>query len=206
MLHDLRSNDVHLLLRYPMVFSMESHQLTCVIAITLILFSWSPCSQFSARSRPHSSELQGSTLLRRLFHRNRSPSSAHDTSHSSPLDWTQKLLKRRKHGGEATGLQGCSPAVAEVPYAKGKRVSPFSLMVLFYLILRRETLAPGRNAKSYYCPRRVPLWAAHSLPSPMSLGHLRNPRQLTLHCSPHLLLVMLLQFQLQQHRHAAMQR
>jgi WD40 repeat protein len=78
-------------------------------------------SYSSARSRPHSSEPQGSTLLRRLFYRNRSPSSARDTSPPSPLDWTQKLLKRRKHGGEATGLQGCSPAVAEVPYAKGKR-------------------------------------------------------------------------------------
>jgi len=64
----------------------------------------------------------------------------------------------------------------------------------------------GRNAKSYYCPRRVLLWAAHSLPSPISLGHLRNPRQLTPHCPPHLLLVMLLQLQLQQHRHTKMQR
>jgi hypothetical protein len=29
-------------------------------------------------------------------------------------------LKRRRHSGEATELRGCSPAVAEVPYAKGK--------------------------------------------------------------------------------------
>jgi hypothetical protein len=103
MLHDLQSNDVRLLQVPNGFFDGVSP-------------AYSP-----AQSHSYSSAPQGSTLLRRLFHRNRSPSSACDTSPSSPLDWTQKLLKRRRYSGEATELQECSPAVAEVPYAKGKR-------------------------------------------------------------------------------------
>ncbi|KAG2338954.1 WD40 repeat-like protein, partial [Suillus weaverae] len=74
---------------------------------------------FSARSRPHSSAPPGSTFLGRLFHHR--PSDAHDTSPSSPLDWARNLLRLRRQSGEEIGLQGCSPAVVEVPYAKGKR-------------------------------------------------------------------------------------
>ncbi|KAG1851853.1 hypothetical protein DFJ58DRAFT_746204 [Suillus subalutaceus] len=76
-------------------------------------------SYFSARSRHHSSALPGSTLFRRLFRR--SPSNGHDSSPSSPLQWAQALLKRRGQSCEGTELQGCSPAVIKVPYAKGKR-------------------------------------------------------------------------------------
>ncbi|KAG2343491.1 hypothetical protein BDR05DRAFT_1000102 [Suillus weaverae] len=94
MLHDVRSSNVRLLIGYPKVSSMESHQLT--------------------RPRP-----PGSTFISRLFHR--SPSDPHDTSPSSPLDWARNLLKRRGQSDEGTELQGDSSAVVEVPYAKGKR-------------------------------------------------------------------------------------
>ncbi|KAG1761884.1 hypothetical protein EV702DRAFT_1206874 [Suillus placidus] len=76
-------------------------------------------SHFSARSRPHSSAPPDSTFLGRLFYRR--PSDAHDTSPSSPLDWARNLLKPRRQSGEEIELQGCSPAVVEVSYAKGKR-------------------------------------------------------------------------------------
>jgi WD40 repeat protein len=76
-------------------------------------------SQFYAQSHSHTfSEPQGSTLLRRLFHR--SPSNAHDTSLSSPLHWARNLLTRRGQSSQGTELQGRSQVV-EVPYAKGKR-------------------------------------------------------------------------------------
>ncbi|KAG2335351.1 hypothetical protein BDR05DRAFT_993543 [Suillus weaverae] len=81
----------------------------------------------SARSHPHSSAPHGSTFLDRLFHR--SPS--HDTSPSSPLDWACNLLKRHGHSGEGTELQGRSPAVVEVPYAKGKRRNASAREVAF---------------------------------------------------------------------------
>ncbi|KAG2740203.1 hypothetical protein P692DRAFT_20337363 [Suillus brevipes Sb2] len=42
-------------------------------------------------------------------------------SPSSPLDWARNLLKSRKQSSEQIDLQGRSPAVVEVPYAKGKR-------------------------------------------------------------------------------------
>ncbi|KAG1853800.1 hypothetical protein C8R48DRAFT_324900 [Suillus tomentosus] len=74
----------------------------------------------------YSSERPGSTFLGRLFHRNRSPSGAHATSPSSPLDWARRLVKQRGRSGEVTELQGRSPAI-EVPYAKGKRVCSLSL-------------------------------------------------------------------------------
>jgi WD40 repeat protein len=74
----------------------------------------------SARSRPHSSELPRSTLLRRLFHRDNSSSSAYDTSLSTPIDWARNLFKPRRQSGEGIDLQGRSPSVAEVPYAKGR--------------------------------------------------------------------------------------
>ncbi|KAG2347066.1 hypothetical protein BDR05DRAFT_710309 [Suillus weaverae] len=79
-------------------------------------FDGVPPAHSSARSRPHP---PGSTFLSRLFHR--SPSSAHDISPSSPLDWARNLLKRRGRSGEGIELQGRSPAVVDVPYAKGKR-------------------------------------------------------------------------------------
>ncbi|KAG2031144.1 hypothetical protein BDR03DRAFT_1031913 [Suillus americanus] len=67
----------------------------------------------------HSSAPQEASLLRRLFHR--SPSSAQDTSPSSPLDWARNLFKQRKPSGEEIELPRRSSAVVEVPYAKGKR-------------------------------------------------------------------------------------
>jgi hypothetical protein len=67
----------------------------------------------------HSSAPQETTLLRRFSHR--SPCSAQDTSPSSPFDWARNLLKPRTQSGEGIKLQGCSPVVARVPYAKGKR-------------------------------------------------------------------------------------
>ncbi|KAG2117157.1 uncharacterized protein F5147DRAFT_671462 [Suillus discolor] len=79
-------------------------------------------SHSSARDHPHSSVPPGSTFLGRLFHRlNRSPSSAHTTSPSSPLEWARNIMKRRVRRDEGIKVQGCSPAVVEVPYAKGKR-------------------------------------------------------------------------------------
>jgi hypothetical protein len=75
----------------------------------------------SARSRPHSSELPRSTLLRRLFHRDNSSSSAYDTSLSTPIDWARNLFKPRRQSGEGIDLQGRSHSVVDVPYAKGKR-------------------------------------------------------------------------------------
>ncbi|KAG2032006.1 hypothetical protein BDR03DRAFT_971360, partial [Suillus americanus] len=47
MLHDVPSSNVRLLIRYPMVFSMESHQLTYVIAITLSIILISAVSVLS---------------------------------------------------------------------------------------------------------------------------------------------------------------
>ncbi|KIK33395.1 hypothetical protein CY34DRAFT_713105 [Suillus luteus UH-Slu-Lm8-n1] len=76
-------------------------------------------SHSSARSRPRSSALPGSTFLSRLFHRN--PSDVHETSPSSPPDRAQNLLKPRRQSAEQVELQGRSPAVVDVPYAKGKR-------------------------------------------------------------------------------------
>ncbi|KAG2745391.1 hypothetical protein P692DRAFT_20877631 [Suillus brevipes Sb2] len=57
---------------------------------------------YNQRIRPRSSALPGSTFLSHLFHRN--PSDAYDTQ-----------------SGEQIELQGRSPAVVEVPHAKGKR-------------------------------------------------------------------------------------
>ncbi|KAG2739293.1 WD40 repeat-like protein [Suillus brevipes Sb2] len=82
-------------------------------------FNGAPPSHLSAQSRPHSSALSGSTLLERLFRR--SPSNTHDTSPSSPPDWAHNLLRWRGQSGKVTELGGCTPAVMEVPYAKGKR-------------------------------------------------------------------------------------
>ncbi|KAG2737707.1 WD40 repeat-like protein [Suillus brevipes Sb2] len=82
-------------------------------------FDGVPPSHSSARSHPRSSALPGSTFLSRLFRR--SPSTAHDTSPSSPLDWARNHLRPRRQSGEQIELQGRSPAVVEVPYAKGKR-------------------------------------------------------------------------------------
>ncbi|KAG1775637.1 hypothetical protein EV702DRAFT_1279780 [Suillus placidus] len=79
-------------------------------------FDGVPPAHSSARSRPHP---PGSTFISRLFHR--SPSDAHDTSPSSPLDWARSLLKWRGQNCEGSELQRHSPAVVEVPYAKGKR-------------------------------------------------------------------------------------
>ncbi|KAG1774719.1 hypothetical protein EV702DRAFT_481304 [Suillus placidus] len=76
-------------------------------------------SQFYARSCRQSSEAQGATLLRCLFHH--SPSNTHESLLSSPLDWARNLLKWRRQSDEGTELQGRSPAIVEVPYAKGKR-------------------------------------------------------------------------------------
>ncbi|KIK41171.1 hypothetical protein CY34DRAFT_224742 [Suillus luteus UH-Slu-Lm8-n1] len=59
-----------------------------------------------------------STFLSRLFHR--SPSTAHDTSSSSPLDWARNLSKWRVRSDEGTELQGHSPAVVDVPFTRGK--------------------------------------------------------------------------------------
>jgi hypothetical protein len=55
MRHDLRSNDVRLLVGYLMVFSMESHQLMCVIAITFSIILTSLSSVLST-TRNHTSK------------------------------------------------------------------------------------------------------------------------------------------------------
>ncbi|KAG2738089.1 WD40 repeat-like protein [Suillus brevipes Sb2] len=81
-------------------------------------FDGVPPSHSSARSRPHSSALPGSTLLSRLF--GHSPSDAHDTSPFSPLDWARNLLKPRRQSVEQIELQGRSPQVIEVPCAPGQ--------------------------------------------------------------------------------------
>jgi hypothetical protein len=107
MLHEFRSSDVHLLIRYPKVF-----------------FDGVPpdLSHSSARIHPHSSSIpQGSTLLSYLFHRNCNSSSAHDASPSSPLDWVRNLLKWHRRGDEDIELYRHSPAVVEVPCAPGQR-------------------------------------------------------------------------------------
>ncbi|KAG2054607.1 WD40 repeat-like protein [Suillus hirtellus] len=78
-------------------------------------------SHSSTRSRSHSTASPGSTLLSRLFHHNRNPSSAHATSPSSPLDWARNILKRRAQCDEGIQFQRPGPVVIEVPYAKGKR-------------------------------------------------------------------------------------
>ncbi|KAG2751651.1 hypothetical protein P692DRAFT_20727002, partial [Suillus brevipes Sb2] len=74
-------------------------------------------SYSSARHRSRSSAPSDSTFLGRLFAR--SPSDIRDTSPS--LDWGRNLFKRHRQSGEGIELQGSSPAVVEVPYAKGKR-------------------------------------------------------------------------------------
>jgi hypothetical protein len=74
----------------------------------------------SAHGRSHSSEPPRSTLLRRLFHRDHSSSSAHDTSLSTLIDWARNFFKPRWQSGEGIELQGRSPSIVEVPYAKGK--------------------------------------------------------------------------------------
>ncbi|KAG2344619.1 WD40 repeat-like protein [Suillus weaverae] len=79
-------------------------------------FDGVPPAHSSARSRPHQ---PGSMFLGRLFHR--SPSDTHDISPSSPLDWARNLLKQRGQSDEGTEFRGGSPAVVDVPYAKGKR-------------------------------------------------------------------------------------
>jgi hypothetical protein len=91
---------------------------------------------------PQRSAVPGSTLLSRLFHRN--PYDVHETSPSSPLDWARNLLKRHRQNGEGIELQGCKPAVVEVPYAKGKRVCILSSTAKRRLISRRETLQRGK--------------------------------------------------------------
>ncbi|KAG2754396.1 WD40 repeat-like protein [Suillus brevipes Sb2] len=82
-------------------------------------FDGVPPSHSSARSHPRSPALPGSILLSRLF--SHSPSDAHHTSPSSPLDWARNLLNPRRQSGEQIELHGRSPPVVEVPYAKGKR-------------------------------------------------------------------------------------
>ncbi|KAG2745943.1 WD40 repeat-like protein [Suillus brevipes Sb2] len=67
-------------------------------------------SHSSTRSRL--STPPGTTFLGRLF--GHSPSDAQDTSPAPPLDWHRK-------SDEGIELRGRSPAVVEVPYAKGKR-------------------------------------------------------------------------------------
>jgi hypothetical protein len=190
MLYDVRFSYVRLLIGYPKVFSMEYHHRMYVIPNTSNLFSSPWCSQLSAQSRPHSSALSGSTLLERLFRR--SPSNTHDTSPSSSLDWAHNLLTWRGQSGKVTELGGCTPAVMEVPYAKGKRVSSFSISDIqecqLYLS-PRETLVRGRSGKDPY-PRRTLLQAAHIFQSPMSLSHLCNHRQPT-HRLPHMPSAML---------------
>ncbi|KAG2754395.1 WD40 repeat-like protein [Suillus brevipes Sb2] len=79
-------------------------------------FDGVPPSHSSARSRL--STPPGTTFLGRLF--GQSPSDAHK-SPSSPLEWARNLLKPWRQSGEQIELQGRSPAVVEVPYAKGKR-------------------------------------------------------------------------------------
>ncbi|KAG1853801.1 WD40-repeat-containing domain protein [Suillus tomentosus] len=78
-------------------------------------------SHSSARRSAASSVSPGSKLLGRLFHRNRSPSSARATPLSSPLDWTRNILKQRRQRGEGIAFQGPDPAVVEVPCAPGTR-------------------------------------------------------------------------------------
>ncbi|KAG2757632.1 WD40 repeat-like protein [Suillus brevipes Sb2] len=80
-------------------------------------FDGVPPSHSSARHRSGSSAQSGSTFLGRLFAR--SPSDTHETSPS--LDWGRNILKRHRQNREEIELQGGSPAVVEVPYAKGKR-------------------------------------------------------------------------------------
>ncbi|KIK39019.1 hypothetical protein CY34DRAFT_361562 [Suillus luteus UH-Slu-Lm8-n1] len=82
-------------------------------------FDGVPPSHSSAQSSPRSSALPGSTFLSRLFHRNHSD--VHETSPSSLPDRARNLVKRHRQNGEQIELQGCSPAVVEVPYTKGKR-------------------------------------------------------------------------------------
>jgi WD40 repeat protein len=80
---------------------------------------WVPHGFFDRVPPAHSSALQETTLLRRFFHR--SPSSTQYTSPFSPLDWARNLFKPRTQSGEVIELQGHSPVVVKVPYAKGKR-------------------------------------------------------------------------------------
>ncbi|KAG2746040.1 WD40 repeat-like protein [Suillus brevipes Sb2] len=82
-------------------------------------FDGVPPSHSSARSRPRSSGLPGSAFLSRLFHRN--PSYVHETLPSYPPNSARNIFKRHRQNGEQIELQGRSPAVVEVPYAKGKR-------------------------------------------------------------------------------------
>ncbi|KAG1850035.1 hypothetical protein C8R48DRAFT_381493 [Suillus tomentosus] len=84
----------------------------------------------SHSSARNSSASPGSTLLSRLFHRNRSPSSGLATPLSSPLDRARNTLKRRRQP---------SPAVVEVPYAPG---------------LRRNACAREKRKKLF--PARIP--------------------------------------------------
>ncbi|KAG2047257.1 WD40 repeat-like protein [Suillus hirtellus] len=92
----------------------------------------------------NSSEPPGSTFLGRLFHRNRSSSSAHATSPSSPLDWARNILKQRGRSGEGTELQGRSPAV-EVPYAKGKRRNASAREVAFAKQKQKQKTKPSHS-------------------------------------------------------------
>ncbi|KAG2753942.1 hypothetical protein P692DRAFT_20870069 [Suillus brevipes Sb2] len=87
----------------------EARKRIAAIGITDVHLSIASLKVFSMESHQ----------LIRLFHR--SPSTAHDISPSSPLDWARNLSKWRVRSDEGTELQGPSPAVVEVPYAKGKR-------------------------------------------------------------------------------------
>ncbi|KAG2746005.1 WD40 repeat-like protein [Suillus brevipes Sb2] len=80
-------------------------------------FDGVPPSHSSVRIRPSTPPV--TTFIGRLF--GHSPSIAQDTSPSSPLDRVRNLLKQHRQSGESIELQGRSPAIVEVPYAKGKR-------------------------------------------------------------------------------------
>lgn len=167
-LHDLRSNDIRLFIGPYQVLSTNTYRIL-MYAITITFnfaFLTSVFSVLCTEPSPlHSPAPPSSTFLSRLFHC--SLSDSHDTSLSSSLDPARNLLKPRGQSGEGTELQGRSPAVVEVPYAKGKHVCSYSLSdIQLHLISRRETLARGRNRKDF-SPRRTLLLEAHGLPSPM---------------------------------------
>ncbi|KAG2107741.1 uncharacterized protein F5147DRAFT_696942 [Suillus discolor] len=102
-------------------------------------------SHFSTQGRPHSSAQPSRTFLDRLFHR--SSSDTHDTSPSSPLNWAQNLLKRRKRSGEEIELQVRNSAVVEVPYAKGKRRNASAREVAFAKQKQKQKKRQRQNTK-----------------------------------------------------------
>lgn len=102
-------------------------------------------SNFSTQGRPRSSAQPSRTFLGRLFHR--SPSDTNDTSPSSPLNWAQNLLKRRKRSGEEIELQVRNSAVVEVPYAKGKRRNASAREVAFAKRKQKQKQKQKQNTK-----------------------------------------------------------